>query len=157
PIAITRPGREPLTALAAALHGLDGAAALGTYDRVAKQADGERSLHVAARRILGEPPRAGRLVVLVDQFEEVFTLCEGEPERRPLTDTPLHAARAPEGPVGPVLTMRAASPPECPPSPARAAAVSGRQSLAEPMKRDDLRRAIERPARLVGLELEPNL
>jgi hypothetical protein len=157
PIALARPGSEPLTALAAALNGLDGAATLGTYDRVAKQADGERSLHVAARLILGEPPRASRLVVLVDQFEEVFTLCEQAAERRALIDNLLHAAKVPDGPAVVLLTMRADFLPKCASYSALAAAVSGRQYLVEPMRRDDLRRAIERPARLVGLEPDPNL
>jgi WD40 repeat protein len=157
PIAIARPGREPLTSLATAINGLDGAAQLGTYDRVAKQADGERSLHVAARLVLGEPPRAGHLVVLVDQFEEVFTLCEQEVDRQAFIDNLLHAAKAPDGPAVVLVTMRADFLPKCAPYSALAAAVSARQYLVEPMRRDDLRRAIERPARLVGLEPEPNL
>src|SRR5262249_46589884 len=69
----------------------------------------------------------------------------------------LHAAKAPDGPAVVVLTMRADFLAKCAPCPALAQAVSARQYLVGPMGRDGLRRAIERPARLVGLEPEPGL
>ena len=104
-------------------------------------------------------PAARRLVVLVDQFEEVFTLCpaEREPTRRAFIDTLLHAATVVGGPVLVLLTMRVDFLGKCASYPALAAALSDGQELVGPMSEDELRLAIERPAFLVGCELEPGL
>ena len=48
-----------------------------------------------------------RLVVLVDQFEEVFTLCEDAAARQALFDNLLYAATVADGQAIVVLTMRA--------------------------------------------------
>jgi hypothetical protein len=69
-----------LLSLATALTALaPGSVAPVVFDRLQGRKDGERSLHVASGLVLEEPPRAERLFVLVDQFEEVFTL--GTPSR----------------------------------------------------------------------------
>src|SRR5208337_1755874 len=102
-------------------------------------------------------PRAERLVVLVDQFEEVFTLCNDETERRDLIINLLHAATVAGGRTIVVLTMRADFYPRCAAYADLAGALSDEQVLVGPMTEDELRRAIERPARLAGLEPEPGL
>ena len=127
------------------------------FDRLQGRKDGERSLHVAAGLVLGEPPRAERLVVLVDQFEEVFTLCNDESERRDFIANLLHAATVAGGRTIVVLTMRADFYPRCASYADLAAALSDHQVLVGPMTEDELRRAIDRPARLAGLEPEPGL
>ena len=127
------------------------------FDRLQGRKDGERSLHVAAGLVLGEPPRAERLVVLVDQFEEVFTLCNDEAERRDFIANLLHAATVAGGRTIVVLTMRADFYPRCAAYADLAAALSDHQVLVGPMTDDELRRAIDRPARLAGLEPEPGL
>ena len=127
------------------------------FDRLQGRKDGERSLHVAAGLVLGEPPRAERLVVLVDQFEEVFTLCNDEAERRDFIANLLHAATVAGGRTIVVLTMRADFYPRCAAYADLAAALSDHQVLVGPMTEDELRRAIDRPARLAGLEPEPGL
>ena len=97
------------------------------------------------------------LVVLVDQFEEVFTLCNDEAERRDFIANLLHAATAAGGRTIVVLTMRADFYPRCAAYADLAAALSDHQVLVGPMTEDELRRAIDRPARLAGLEPEPGL
>ena len=158
PRAICRPGAEPFFSLAKALTSLapESVSAV-VFDRLQGRKDGERSLHVAAGLVLGEPPRAERLVVLVDQFEEVFTLCTDEAERRDLIANLLHAATVAGGRTIVVLTMRADFYPRCAAYADLAAALSDHQVLVGPMTDDELRRAIERPARLAGLEPEPGL
>ena len=158
PRAICRPGVEPFFSLAKALTSLapESVSAV-VFDRLQGRKDGERSLHVASGLVLGEPPRAERLVVLVDQFEEVFTLCTDEAERRDLITNLLHAATVAGGRTIVVLTMRADFYPRCAAYADLAAALSDEQVLVGPMTEDELRRAIERPARLAGLEPEPGL
>ena len=112
---------------------------------------------MAAGLTLGEPPRAERLVVLVDQFEEVFTLCRDDAERQAFIANLLHAATVVGGRAVVILTMRADFYPRCAGDADLAAALSDHQVLVGPMTEDELRRAIERPARLAGLDPEPGL
>ncbi|MEO6807628.1 MAG: WD40 repeat domain-containing protein, partial [Isosphaeraceae bacterium] len=98
-----------------------------------------------------------RLVVLVDQFEEVFTLCNDDPIRRAFLANLLHAATVVGGPTLVLLTMRADFLGHCAAYSELAAALSDDQELVGPMTEDELRMAIERPAQLVGCELEPGL
>ena len=95
--------------------------------------------------------------MLVDQFEEVFTLCPDEAQRQAIIANLLHAATAADGQTVVVLTLRADFYGRCAAYPDLAAAVSDRQSLVGPMTRDELRSAIERPAYLAGCELEGGL
>jgi tetratricopeptide (TPR) repeat protein len=158
PQAICRPGAEPFFNLAKALTGLaQESVSAVVFDRLQGRKDGERSLHVAVGLVLGEPPRAERLVLLVDQFEEIFTLCNDEAERRDFIANLLHAATVAGGRAIVVLTMRADFYHRCAAHNDLAAALSDHQVLIGPMTEDELRRAIERPARLAGLEPEPGL
>ena len=95
--------------------------------------------------------------MLVDQSEEVFTLCEDEAARQALFDNLLYAATIADGQAIVVLTMRADFYGKCGSYPALAAAMSDHQLLVGPMTEDELRRAIERPALLAGGEFEPGL
>ena len=158
PRVICRPGAEPFFSLATALTTLapESVSAV-VFDRLQGRKDGERSLHVAAGLVLGEPPQADRLVVLVDQFEEVFTTCMDEAERRDLIANLLHAATVAGGRTIVLVAMRADFYPRCTAYADLAVALSDHQVLISPMSEDELRRAIECPARLAGLEPEPGL
>ena len=92
-------------------------------------------------------------VVVVDQFEEVFTLCRDEDKRVAFFDRML--ALTAERPV--VLTMRADFWGECAPYPALRAAMEAHQRLIAPMDAAELRAAIERQAGAVGLRFEADL
>ena len=167
PIALLRPGDDPFENLTFELSKLKDLADSGPallartceYLRVRDFGDDPRALHIFARYALDGAPAARRLVVLVDQFEEVFTLCpaEREPTRRAFIDTLLHAATVVGGPALVLLTMRVDFLGKCASYPTLAAALSDGQELVGPMKEDELRLAIERPAYLVGCELEPGL
>ena len=73
------PTARPLHALAAAL--LDAEPSLATADRlVSAMVVNRRALSQAGRRIL-KIQAADHLLLVVDQFEELFTLCQNEAER----------------------------------------------------------------------------
>jgi class 3 adenylate cyclase len=93
-------------------------------------------------------------LLVVDQFEEVFTLCRDEDERRTFIVALLGAA---ERGLRVVVALRADFYGHCAAYPRLAAALEHRQALVGPMNDDELRRAIERPAEHVGLLLEPGL
>jgi tetratricopeptide (TPR) repeat protein len=161
PVVVLKPGRDPLESLSVALAGLPGGASLvkDTRDLLAITAFGDdpKSLHTFARLALGDTLRTRRLVVLVDQMEEVFTLCEDGAARRAFLENLLYAATVLDGRSIVVLTMRADFYARCASYPALAAAMSDHQLLVGPMTEDELGRAIERPALLAGGEFEPGL
>ncbi len=98
-----------------------------------------------------------RLVVLVDQLEEVFTLCQDEDERRALFGNLLYAATIPGGRVVVILGMRADFYQRCAAYPDLRSLVARHQFLVGPLSNEALREAIELPARRVGLEFEAGL
>jgi WD40 repeat protein/class 3 adenylate cyclase len=93
-------------------------------------------------------------LLVVDQFEEVFTLCRDEEERRTFIDALLGTAK--RG-LRVVVALRADFYGHCAAYPRLAAALEDRQALVGPMSEDELRRAIEGPAERAGLLLEPGL
>jgi class 3 adenylate cyclase/energy-coupling factor transporter ATP-binding protein EcfA2 len=93
-------------------------------------------------------------LLVVDQFEEVFTLCNDEDERRAFIDALLDiAARR----TRVVVALRADFYGHCATYPRLASALEERQALVGPMSEEELRRAIERPAEHAGLVLEPGV
>jgi hypothetical protein len=78
-ITILRPGARPLEALAANVLHLGASGAMQeTLDALASD---PRTLHLAGSLALAERPHGTRLLIVVDQFEEVFTLCRDEQAR----------------------------------------------------------------------------
>ena len=154
-VCVVRPGATPLTALAAGLHTLSGAGAMqATLDGLAND---ERTLHMAVSLALAERPAGERVLLVLDQFEEVFTMCHDEQERRALFANVLHAVSVPGGDAVVVLTMRADFYPKCAAYAELAQLLTAHQFLVGPMDADGLRQAIEEPARRVGLEFEEGL
>ncbi|MGW0292437.1 nSTAND1 domain-containing NTPase [Streptomyces tuirus] len=111
-----------------------------------------------ARRV---DPSGARPVVIVDQFEETFTLCPDEVDRRTFVEV-LHAACSPAGPGEPapaivVLGIRADFYDRCLRYPELADALQHRHMVLGPLTTTELREAVTGPAKAVGLELEPGL
>lgn len=109
------------------------------------------------RRALSEAlPPDGRLILVADQFEELFTLVTGEQERHAFVRT-LHAlAEGPRG-AGVVVGVRADYWNRCAAYPQFAEAIQDGQVIVEPMTEADLRLAITGPAAAAGLRIEPGL
>ena len=100
---------------------------------------------------------------MVDQFEEVFTYrpqddqakARFEKRRAAFFANLLHAAAASGGRVAVVLTMRSDFLGACAPFTRLNDVLNAHLVQVGPMQEDELREAIERPAYLVGCELEP--
>ncbi len=104
---------------------------------------------------LAELAAAGDTDLLVcDQFEELFTLCRDEGERRSFIDALLEHG---EDGRQVIVAMRADFYGYCAAYPALAAALQEHHVLVGPMSEEEVRRAIERPAEQAGLLLEPGL
>ena len=133
------------------------AGALPGSERWARAAlrPGEHPLQ-ALEQALADAPGEGCLVLAVDQFEEVFTACRDEAERVAFAEA--LAAHAQDGGRGSVvLALRADFYGRCAAYPELARLLAAGHVLVGPLRRDELRRAIEQPARRAGLEVEPGL
>src|SRR6185437_4687038 len=103
----------------------------------------------------------GSSVIVVDQFEEVFTLCQAEEERRAFITALCAAAGADPAGRGPgaliVLGLRADFYPYALRYPEMVAELERRQVLVGPMTEEELRSAITGPARKAALDIEAGL
>ncbi|CAM5710669.1 Novel STAND NTPase 1 domain-containing protein OS=Streptomyces aurantiogriseus OX=66870 GN=GCM10010251_00160 PE=4 SV=1 [Streptomyces aurantiogriseus] len=109
----------------------------------------------------GDATDSARPVLIVDQFEETFTLCPDEGTRRTFVQL-LHAACTPAGPDTPapvlvILGIRADFYERCLSHPELADALQHRHMVLGPLTTAELREAVTGPAKAVGLELEPGL
>ncbi|HKN98658.1 MAG TPA: hypothetical protein VJX10_16180 [Pseudonocardiaceae bacterium] len=108
-------------------------------------------------RIRGLAGGNGGLVVVVDQFEEVFTLCGDEVERQWFIDVLDRLARPATHDTVVVLGLRADYYAPCMDHDRLRAALRTDPVLLEPMTDDEVRQVIRLPARDVGLEVEDGL
>jgi DNA-binding SARP family transcriptional activator/WD40 repeat protein len=105
-------------------------------------------------RALAESGAAGDRLIAVDQFEEIFALCRDADERTAFVDALLAAAR--RGTTV-VIAVRADFYGRCGEHRELGRMLGANHVLVGPMRRDELRRAIERSARAGGLRVEPEL
>jgi WD40 repeat protein/DNA-binding SARP family transcriptional activator/energy-coupling factor transporter ATP-binding protein EcfA2 len=99
----------------------------------------------------------GTLVLAVDQFEETFTTCDDEDERTAFVDALVAAAHDRDGGCLVVLALRADYYGRCAAYPGLARMLAANHVLVGPMRREELRRAIEGPAEHVGLRVDGEL
>ncbi|RSN60654.1 hypothetical protein DMH01_15300 [Amycolatopsis sp. WAC 04182] len=143
PVVVLHPGASPVTELATHLAELLGT----TPDDVTHELapGGAEALRALSDRILQNRPDASEIVLVVDQFEEIFTLCDDKDERTLfitlLTDTARH-----HGHLRVVLGVRADFYDHCAQDPELAAALQDAQVTVGPMTVDELRLAITKPA-----------
>ena len=154
-IRMMTPGGSPLAALAAQL------AHLGAQESMQRTLDAlsadERTLDLAVALALADRPPHDRVVLVVDQLEESFTLCRDEDEREAFLGNLTYAATIPGGRTIVVVTLRADFYYRCAPYPALRNLLALQHMLIGPLGDEGLRRAIEEPAWAAGLTLEPGL
>jgi WD40 repeat protein/DNA-binding SARP family transcriptional activator len=154
-LAVVRPGEHPLGELArAARHAgsqRPGSAGAGGDDGDAA----DRPIRALADVDGGEG--RPRLVLVVDQFEEVFTSCRDQPERTAFLEALTAAAGAADGYASIVVVVRADYYGHCAADRRLAELLAADQVLVGPMAKEELRRAIQRPAAWAGLRLEAGL
>jgi WD40 repeat protein/DNA-binding SARP family transcriptional activator len=161
---LLRPGEHPMAELGVALGASDSISAslADAYSGPATRGDGEAGDPVIGRAggkvILEAAARAPtRLLLVVDQFEEVFTICRDEVERARFLAALTEAVQAADGQLTVMIAVRADYYGHCAADPRLASLLAANHLLVGPMDADELRRAIESPARRAGLRLEPGL
>lgn len=147
------PGSHPLEELEAALLRV---AINPPESLLAQLCEDERGLLRAVRRILPTDEKT-ELILVIDQFEELFTLCLDETVRAHLLNSLVMAVLDPVSRLRVVITMRA----DFTDRPLQyvdfGELVRHRTELVLPLTPDEMKEAIVGPARRVGLALEPGL
>ena len=133
---LVRPGERPLNELRRVLVS-------GANDPVAEALD-------------ALPPGA-RLLLAVDQLEELFTACRSETERAAFADTLARAVADPDGRAVVVVALRADFYGRFAAYPGLAELLGANQVLVGPMQASELRRVVELPAGRVGLRMDTDL
>jgi DNA-binding SARP family transcriptional activator/WD40 repeat protein/energy-coupling factor transporter ATP-binding protein EcfA2 len=111
----------------------------------------------ALKRATTELPAGERWIVAVDQFEEAFTACRDSAERAAFVDALVGCARDAGRRTLVLVAVRADFYGHCARFPELSRLLGANQVLVGPMRREELRRAIELPARRAGLRVEPEL
>jgi WD40 repeat protein len=172
PCRVMMPTTEPLTELATQLAALSGGDPLTIRDALSRD-PGQAHLaarqavlaFTASRRQSDTCDGAQRLVLIVDQFEQLFTLNAGqdrEAERQRFITalramTTYRAGAAEEPPALVVIAVRGDFLDRCATYAELAVAMQENQFVVGPMTDSDLRVAITGPADAAGLHLEPAL
>lgn len=152
PCLVFTPTAEPMVALTMHLAALTGTEPAEIARELAGRPDelADRLHATLAER------QAGRLLVVVDQAEELFTLGADEQERHRFVNALDRLARA-EGPALVVYGLRSDFYAHCAGYRPLREALQNRQVLVGPMDRTELREVVLFPADAVGLELEEGL
>ncbi|WP_017315666.1 nSTAND1 domain-containing NTPase [Mastigocladopsis repens] len=159
-VAILVPGAHPLEALAGVL------ARVATQDLtpVAKtrefvdelQRTNNTGAYDGLRRIADMLPKIAEssLVVLVDQFEEVYSLCKNADERKAFIENLVDAAADPSVRVSVIVTLRSDFLGETQRHPVLNQLVAQLGLIIPAMTADELQQAIAKPAELAGHPLD---
>ncbi len=109
-------------------------------------------------RQLARSAQADHVLLVVDQFEEMFTQCQDQEERNAFINCLMDAANpAVTGTLVLLLILRADFYGSCADYEQLRLALSQYQEYIGPMTGDEIRRAIEEPAHKLGWKFEPGL
>ena len=156
-IRITRPDKQPMQNLALAfvdegLSDIERTGALG-------QANGFLQEGPEGLKRLIQASSAPKVILIIDQFEEVFTRCEKKEEREHYFDCLIGALSETDDKLCIIIAMRADFVGKCLEHNYSGLAQQVQEHMISvlPMKPDELKEVICKPAEKVGLTIEPTL
>jgi WD40 repeat protein/DNA-binding SARP family transcriptional activator len=165
-IVCCRPGPQPFRSLAAALTS-NLAPDLSEPDRLIEAAklargleSGDLTLEDVTARLVAQRPAVQRVLLVVDQFEELYALCQDPALRAGFLDRLLGVLNGDgrtHSPLRLLLMLRADFVSQALAYRPMADALQGGAVMLGPMTREDLRTAISRPAEKQGAVFEPGL
>lgn len=154
-IQVLTPTAHPLECLASTLTRANGS--MATAAKLMDDLAGEpRTLSLYIRHEIKTSPGSYFLLV-IDQFEELFALCRSEVERSAFINNLLNAAGDQDGKILVIITLRADFYAHCSAYLRLREALASHQEYIGAMSDEEMRRAIEEPARRGRWEFEPGL
>ncbi|MFN2107594.1 MAG: BTAD domain-containing putative transcriptional regulator [Candidatus Promineifilaceae bacterium] len=166
-ICTLRPGNQPFHRLSAVLSPHLEATDINNNGHLAPQKlldalqEDAMSLSDAAQQVLADNPEAQRLLLVIDQFEELYTLCMDEGLRlqflKMLTDAAEEGRQGMIAPLALVLALRADFMGQALSYRPFADILNDSAIILGPMNREELRTVIENPTVQQGAAFEPGL
>ena len=152
------PGENPLESLALILgeHGIIQSDLPSVNSFINSCLNYPRTLYLALRMAKKNQENSG-IVLLIDQFEESFTLCKNDSIRKAFIDNLVYACSARENEALILITLRADFLAKCADHDALSALISDHNVLVSPMSEAELANAIIEPAKMQGVVIEPAL
>lgn len=144
------PGADPLESLIIAFKSYFPDTSFKTL-REDLEGEATNGLHLLATQLVKK--KEEKVVLVVDQFEEVFTLTTDEARRKHFLDLLVTAATEPHGPVFLILALRADFYGRLMEYPQLYQLIDAHHVSAFPLEREELRSVIEQPAKLPDVQL----
>ena len=144
------PGQHPIEALTLALSPSFPARSLKAI-REDLEDDTGRGLHLLMTTLIAKPD--DKVLLLIDQFEELFTQTVDENERKRFIDLLITAITEAQGPTMAILTFRADFYDRPLSYPELGQLIESHHMAVFPMEMSDLREVIEKPAQLPDVRL----
>jgi WD40 repeat protein/transcriptional regulator with XRE-family HTH domain len=154
-IHVLTPTAHPLESLATTLSQENGSVA-STTSMMDDLRQDPRSLGLHIKREL-KTTSASQLLLVIDQFEELFTLCHSDEERSAFIANLLTVSSEDDGHAIIVVTLRADFYAHCASYPQLREALARQQEYIGAMSDEEMRRAIEEPSRHGRWEFEEGL
>ncbi len=157
-IHVITPTAEPLESLALSLT-RQAVSVIEAATLIDDLQQDSRCLHLYIRKLLAQPAhrQSAKLFLLIDQFEELFTLCRDEVKRRAFVDNLLTTVEREDSSAIVVMTLRADFYTHCGQYERLREMLESRQKYIGPMSQAELRRAIEKPVELGNWRFAPGL
>lgn len=149
------PGGSPIAGMAQALARLTNTPDAKKYLIQHGETDAN-ALFDQAEALLNSDPRQ-RLVVYVNQFEELFTQTKNEEQKCSFLNLLTTSVQRPEGRVIVILALRSDFVTQCADYPELRELINQQFQLVGKMEPKELTKAILQPARAVGADVEPRL
>jgi len=153
--ATMKPGRDPIGELGRVVASLAGTT--NAEDEIRAKSLTDETILARWCEIVLKEGREKRLVLFIDQFEEVFTQISKEEERIAFLNLLTHAAEADNGRVILLFSMRSDFVPNCAVYPELNATLNRQFIQIGAMQPEELVSAIAQPALRVGLRIDPDL
>jgi WD40 repeat protein/energy-coupling factor transporter ATP-binding protein EcfA2 len=151
------PGERPIEELAVSLRDCYPGNQKTTVEKlISRLRDSDESLHIIAREIINDKKK-NKLVVVIDQFEELFIPRGIERKHKKFFDVVLNAVKIQKGPVTLIITMLSDFEGKCTFHSDLNIYVSKHSFKLEHMRQEQLQHVIIKPAKRVGLEFEDDL
>jgi WD40 repeat protein/energy-coupling factor transporter ATP-binding protein EcfA2 len=154
PTVLFAPGPNPMEECAVGIAALTGSSA--AVVRAELDAD-PLNLHLLIRQAIAREPAGTDLLLVIDQFEEMFTVCTDRDARSRFIAALVLAATADTSRTRVVIGVRADFYGHCAQYPELVEALHDAQVLVGPMSTDELREAITAPAARAGCLVETAL
>ena len=159
-IVVDHPGSDPIDSLIRTgqeLLGLSAERIDSIVERIKTDLEYQRELQRLAELALSSRSNSAKLVVFVDQFEEIFTGCQSASLRQRFVEMLLNAASSADGKVIVMIAVRADFVGRCADIPELAAAISRGIELVGTMTDSEIESAIVCPAAVSGISISPDL